>query len=87
MYIACNHRNTNCILFPCVSSVYSILLSTDFTYSHVPGDQGGPIFFRLQDFRGWSFYILFGIGYKFVSEHVQICVKLYVTNLNVSNLY
>ncbi len=26
------------------------LLSTDSMYSHVPGDQGGPIFFRLQEF-------------------------------------
>jgi hypothetical protein len=30
--------------------MYSVLLSTDFTYSRVPGDQGGPIFFRLKEF-------------------------------------
>ncbi len=33
-------------LFFHVFCVYSILLSTDFKYSHVPGDPGGPIFFR-----------------------------------------
>ncbi len=27
-----------------------LLLSTDSTYSRVPGDKGGPIFYRLKDF-------------------------------------
>ncbi len=31
------------------------LINTDSTYSHVPGDQGGPIFFRLKDFFQWFF--------------------------------
>jgi hypothetical protein len=31
-----------------VFCVYFVLISTHFTYSRVPGDQGGPIFFRLQ---------------------------------------
>jgi hypothetical protein len=33
-----------------VFRMYSVLLSTDFMYSRIPGDQGGPIFFRLKDF-------------------------------------
>jgi hypothetical protein len=32
-----------------VFCMYSVLLSTDFTYSRIPGDQAEPIFFR-QDF-------------------------------------
>jgi hypothetical protein len=46
----------------------SILLSTDFTYSCVPGDQGGPIFLDLIFF--WqSFYVQIGV-LQFVS-HVR----------------
>jgi hypothetical protein len=30
--------------------MYSVLLITDFTYSHVPGDQGGPIFLQTKTF-------------------------------------
>ena len=33
-----------------VFCMYSVLLSTDLTYSCVPGDQGGPILFR------WEFF-------------------------------
>jgi hypothetical protein len=31
------------------------LLSTDSTYSHVPGDKGGSVFFRLKFFFGTRF--------------------------------
>ncbi len=72
--------------------MYSVHLSTDFTYSHVPGDQGGPIFIRLMNFFGGRFtyklvYYNLYLGYKFVSKHVQIYSKLYVTNVHVTNLY
>ncbi len=44
---------------PHVRGVYSgsffFLLSTDSRYSRVPGDQGGPIFFRHKDFFGGCF--------------------------------
>ncbi len=33
------------------------LLSTDSTYFCVPGDKGGPIFFRLKNFLRRSFYV------------------------------
>ncbi len=44
---------------PRVHGVYRglifFLLSTDYMYSHVPGDQGGPIVFRLRIFFGGCF--------------------------------
>jgi hypothetical protein len=52
-------------LFFCVFHVYSVLLSTDFTYSRVPGNQGGPMFFR-QEFFLQSFYVQIGL-LQFVS--------------------
>ncbi len=66
--------------------------STDLMHSHIPGDQEGPILFRLMIFFGGPFtcklvyYILY-LGYKFGFECVQICAKLYVTNLYITNLY
>jgi hypothetical protein len=65
--------NTNRIHFFCVSSV---LLGTDLTYSHVPGDQGGPIFSDLRFFFGGHFtyklvYYNLYFGYKFISERVR----------------
>ncbi len=44
------------------------LLSTDSTYSHVPGDKGGPIFF-LQDFFWRSFYVQIDV-LQIVSHHM-----------------
>jgi hypothetical protein len=62
------------------------LLSTDSTYSHVPGDQGGPIFFL--DFRnffgGHFMYKLEYYNLYHVSDFTQ---KLNVMNLYVTNLY
>jgi hypothetical protein len=52
-----------------------VLLSTDLTYSRIPGDQGGPIFFRLKDIFCGHFtnklvqYNVY-LGYKFVSDRV-----------------
>jgi hypothetical protein len=72
-----------------VFCLYSVLLSTDSTYSRVPGDEGGLIFFK-RDFFWWSFYVQIGLlhfRFKIVSEHVQIYKKLYVTNMYVTNLY
>jgi hypothetical protein len=60
------------------------LLSKDSTYSCVPGDKGGPIFFRL-DFFWRSFYVRIGV-LQFVLR-VQFYAKLNVTNLYVTNLY
>ncbi len=79
----------------CVRRVYGglifFLLSTDSTYSRVPGDKGGPFFFR-PDFFLPSFYVKIGV-LQFVSR-VQLYAKssnfyakLNVTNLNVPNLY
>jgi hypothetical protein len=42
------------------------LFSTDSTYSHVPGDKGGPFCFRLKNFCWCSFYIQIGV-LQFVS--------------------
>ncbi len=56
------------------------LLSTDSTYSCVPGDKGGLIFFRLRNFIRRSFYVQIDV-LQFVS-----CVRFYA-KLNVSNLY
>jgi hypothetical protein len=56
-----------------VFRVYSVLLSTDFMYSRIPGDQGGPTFFRLQIFFWRLFYIQNGI-LQFVSW-IQICIQ------------
>ncbi len=44
--------------FPCTQGLQGInffLLSTDSTYSRVPGDKGGPIFYRLGIFFGTHF--------------------------------
>jgi hypothetical protein len=62
----------------------SVLLMTDSTYSHVPGNQGGPFF---SDFRiFWQlFYVQIGV-LQFVAP-VQFYVKLNVTNSFVTNLY
>ncbi len=77
MYIAWNHINKNCILFH-VFCVSSVLLSSDLTFSRIPGDQGGPLFFRLRIlFFGGGFtyklvYYNLYLEYKFVSKRVWI---------------
>ncbi len=60
------------------------LLSTDSTYSHVPGDKGGPIFYS-QEFVWRLFYAQIGV-LQFVLR-VQFYAKLNVMNLYVTNLY
>ncbi len=60
------------------------LLSTDSMHSRVPGDKGGPIFYK-QDFFRHSFYVQCGV-LQFVSR-VQFYAKLNVSNLYVTNLY
>ncbi len=61
------------------------LLSTDSMYSHVPGDKGGSIFFRLRIFFWRSFYVQIDVLH-FVSR-VQFYAKLNVSSLCVMNLY
>ena len=63
------------------------LLSTDFTYTRVPGEKGGPIFFSLKIFFQRSFQVQIGV-LQFVSR-VQFYAKLsnFYAKLNVSNLY
>jgi hypothetical protein len=46
MFIAWDRMIQIVYLFFHVFCMYSVLLRTDFTYSCVPGDQGGPFFFR-----------------------------------------
>ncbi len=46
MYIVRDHIIQIVYLFFHVCPMYSVLLSTDSTYSCVPGDQGGPVFFQ-----------------------------------------
>jgi hypothetical protein len=59
MYIVQIHINTNCILHKaCVLHV----LCSDLTYFHIPGDQGGPLFFRL------IFFSTVVLTYKLVSS-------------------
>jgi hypothetical protein len=58
-----------------VFCVYSVLLSNDFTYSRVPGDQGGPIVFRLEKFFSAVFLGLF-CSSDIVSEHFLHFVDL-----------
>ncbi len=48
------------------------LLSTDSTYSHIPGDKGGPIFSDLQNFFGARFtYKLVYYNLYHVSNFMQ----------------
>ncbi len=68
-----------------VFCVNSVLLSIDFTYFPVPGDQGGPIFFRQNIFFWWAFYVQIGV-LQFLLR-VRVYVKLNVTHLYVTNLY
>jgi hypothetical protein len=64
---------------------YFFLLSTDSTYSRVPGDKGGPTSYRLRIFFWHSFYVQIGV-LQFVSR-VQFHAKLNVSNLCVMNLF
>jgi hypothetical protein len=48
-----------------VKSVLHVL-STDLTYFRIPGDQGGPLFFKLKIFW-WSFYVV---------SWIQICIQM-----------
>jgi hypothetical protein len=84
MYIAWD-RIIKIYTFFHVFSMYSVLLSADFTYFRAPGDQGGPIFFRLRNFIWRLFYEQIGV-LQFASR-VLFYVKLNVTNLYVTNLY
>jgi hypothetical protein len=61
------------------------LLSTDSTYSRVPRDKGGPIFYRLKNFFWHSFYVQ--IGVLQFELRVRFYAKLNVSNLNVTNVY
>jgi hypothetical protein len=71
-----------------VHRVYGIIFflhSTDSTYSWVPGDKGGPIFFRLQNVFRCSFYVQ--IGVLQFELRVRLYAKLNVSNVYVTNLY
>jgi hypothetical protein len=61
------------------------LLSTDSTYSRVPGDQGGQFFFRIKNFIRRLFYVQIGV-LQFVLG-VQFYSKLNVMNFYVTKLY
>jgi hypothetical protein len=61
---------------PCVRGVNRgsiiFLLSTASMYSHVPGDQGGFIFFRLKQIDVIQ-VVLYRLYYQFVINLIQIC--------------
>jgi hypothetical protein len=67
------------------SRIDFFLLSADSAYSNVPGDKGGPIFYRRRIFFRCTFYVQIGV-LQFVLR-VQFYAKLNVSNLYVTNLY
>ncbi len=77
--------NTNCTL---LKTFVSPVLSTDLTYSRIPGDHGRPLFSDLRIVLAivlcTNLYYNLYLGYKIVSKLVQndklVCAKLYVTN-------
>jgi hypothetical protein len=80
----------------CIRRVYKgsffCLLSTDSTYSRVPGNKGGSNFFRLRDFFWRSFYIQIDVlqivlPVQFYAKSSDFYAKLNVSNLYVMNLY
>jgi hypothetical protein len=69
-----------------------IFLSTDSTYSRVPGDKRGSIFFRLKNFFRRSFYVQIDVlqfvsPVRFYAKSSNFYAKLNVSNLYVTNLY
>jgi hypothetical protein len=63
------------------------LLITDSRYSHVPGDKGGPFFFRLQNFFRCSFYVQIGVLHFVSRVQFYAILSNFYAKLNVSNLY
>jgi hypothetical protein len=64
------------------------LLSIDSTYSRIPGDKGGPIFFRRRNLFWRLFYVQIGVLHFVL--HVQFLRKIecskFVCNKFVSEL-
>ncbi len=95
MYIPWKHIDTNCIHFFLVFCVSLVLLSTDVSYSRIPGDQGGPLFFRPSFLLRTNWYTTICIldtnlhpnVSKFTQINKLVCAKLYVKNIYVTNLY
>ena len=58
-----------------------VLLSIDLTYSRIPGDQGGPLFFKLEEFFSGGRFT-----YKWVEYNFFLDTNSYATCPNLRKI-